>query len=79
MLWLYSLAQRYRGNGWFQNSRTGALFPFPFSWQAWLLTGAYVAALAFCVLLRRDVAVTVCTTLTVCYIVFGYWTFDGSD
>ena len=68
-----------RGNGWFMPSATGSLFPFPFSWQAWLVTLGFVVLLLATIRLPWGIDWIVRIALAGGYVVFGMLTYETPD
>jgi uncharacterized membrane protein len=79
MAWLFAIALRLRGNGWFVANRTGGIIPFPLAWQAWAISGFYVVALALTVLLPAEPGWIARIGGTIAFVGFAWWTLDGRD
>jgi hypothetical protein len=66
-----------RKSGWFVPSPTGALFPFPFAWQAWAMLAAFIAALVGTIFLPIDLGWVCRISLCAGYIGLGMISYDA--
>jgi len=77
--WLTKLYFALRGNGWFMPSASGGLFPFPFSWQAWVMTFGFVALLLATMFLPVEAGWAARIVLAAGYVLFGMMTYETPD
>lgn len=66
-----------RKSGWFVPSPTSGLLPFPFTWQAWTMLGAFVAGIVATAFLPADLAWVCRISLCVAYVGLGMISYDG--
>ena len=79
MNWVTRFYFALRGNGWFQPNAAGALLPFPFAWQAWLMTLGLVLLLLATIWLPNAVAWAARIALATLYILVGMLTYEQPD